>query len=115
MKTRRNVYLFSLLLFVVSVGLLHTFTPMDRLLLHDFYRRVSYFPIVVAALLYGVRGGLFFATCTSIAFIPHLRHFYHLGSSAYFAELPEIVLYFGAGIVTGVIAGRENFMAVPWA
>ena len=108
MVTLRRTYIVLLLLVVVAVGLLHTFTPADRLVLHDFYRRISYFPIVVAAILYGIRGGVLLAACTSIAFIPHLHHFYHLGPSAYLSELPEVLLYFGAGIVTGAIAGREK-------
>ncbi|MBU1233541.1 MAG: hypothetical protein KKD01_00525 [Proteobacteria bacterium] len=114
MSTSRNTNIFLLLLIVVSVGLLHTFTPTDKLFLHDFYRRVSYFPIVVAAILYGVRGGLFLAVCTSLAFIPHLRHFYHLGPGAYLAELPEVLLYFGAGIVPGVMAGREKQLRIKY-
>lgn len=110
----RNIYIIVLLLIVISVGLLHTFTPTDKLVLHDLYRRISYFPIVVAAILYGIRGGVLLAACTSIAFIPHLRHFYHLGSSAYLAELPEVLLYFGAGIVTGAIAGREKKLRIRY-
>lgn len=108
METRKKNILVVLLLLVVAVGLLHSFTPTERLLLHDLYRRFSYFPIVVAAILYGVRGGLFLAACTSIAFIPHLYHFFPLGSKVFLAELPEILLYFGAGGVIGVIAGREK-------
>jgi len=103
-----------LLLIVVAVGLLHTFTPIDRVVLHDIYRRVSYLPIVVAALLYGIRGGLLLAVCTSIAFIPHLRHFYHLRPSAYLRELPEVLLYFGAGIVIGAIAGKEKQLRIKY-
>ncbi|MCF8057116.1 MAG: hypothetical protein K9K37_10835 [Desulfocapsa sp.] len=114
MLTFRKTYIVLLLLIVVAVGLLHTFTPTDKLILHDFYRRFSYFPIVVAAILYGVRGGIFLAACTSIAFIPHLRHFYHLGPTYYMSELPEILLYFGAGIVTGAIAGREKQLRIKY-
>ena len=114
MSTTRRIYILLLLLIVVSVGLLHTFTPIDRVVLHDFYRRASYFPIVVAAILFGIRGGVFLAACTSIAFIPHLRHFYHLGPSAYLAELPEIILYFGAGVVVGAIAGKEKQLRIKY-
>ena len=114
MSKTRQAYIFLLLLIVVSVGLLHTFTPIDRVVLHDIYRRVSYFPIVVAAILFGIRGGLFLAACTSIAFIPHLRHFYHLGPSAYLAELPEVILYFAAGIVIGAIAGKEKQLRIKY-
>jgi two-component system, NtrC family, sensor histidine kinase HydH len=114
MTTTRNFYIIFLLLIVVSVGLLHNFTPTDKRILHDFYRRISYFPIVVAAILYGIRGGVFLAACTSVAFIPHLRHFYYLGPSVYLSELPEVILYFGAGIVTGAIAGREKQLRIKY-
>lgn len=114
MKNRSNYYVVFLLFIVVTIGFLHTFTPFDMLALHEIYRRVSYFPIVVAAILYGIRGGVFFAFCTSIAFIPHLHHFYHMGPSAYLAELPEIFLYFCAGIVTGAIAGREKRLRIKY-
>jgi hypothetical protein len=108
MSTTRNTNVFLLLLIVVSVGVLHAVTPADKLVLHEFYCRGSCFPIVVAAIFYGVPGGLFLAACTSLAFILHLHHLYHMGSNAYLAELPEIVLYFGSGIVVGSIVNREK-------
>jgi len=111
-KTRATVAF--LLLLVITVGLLHTFTPADKLVLHDLYRRISYLPIVIAAILYGIRGGVLLAAATSVAFIPHLHHFYHLGPTAYLAELPEIVLYFGAGIITGAIAAREKRLRIKY-
>lgn len=114
MDNVHKLYIPVLLLLVVSVGLLHTFTPADKVVLHDIYRRVSYLPIVIAALLYGVRGGLLLAACTSIAFIPHLHHFYHLGPKFYLAELPEILLYFGAGIVIGAIAAKEKKLRIKY-
>lgn len=114
MTNIHKIYFSLLLLIIVLVGLLHTFTPTDQLILHDIYRRASYFPIVVGALLFGVRGGLFLAVCTSIAFIPHLLHFYKLGPSAYLTELPEVILYLAAGLVTGAIAGREKQLRIKY-
>jgi len=112
---RKRLSIFTLLaVSVVTIGLLHALTPGDRIVLHDIYRRVSYLPIVIAAILYGLRGGLILAAGTSVAFIPHLRHFYLLGPSAYLAELPEVVLYFAAGIVTGAIAGREQKIRIRY-
>ncbi len=114
MQKTDKIYILLLLLTVVLVGLLHTYTPADKVVFHDIYRRISYLPIVVAALLYGIRGGVILAACTSIAFIPHLRHFYHLGPSAYLSELPEIILYFGAGFVIGAIAAREKQLRIKY-
>ncbi len=114
MSKIHKIYFSLLLLIIVLVGLLHTFTPTDQLILHDIYRRASYFPIVVGALLFGIRGGVFLAVCTSIAFIPHLLHFYRLGPSAYLTELPEVILYLAAGIVTGAIAGKEKQLRIKY-
>jgi len=49
-----------------------------------------------------------------MAFIPHLRHFYHLGVTAYLSELPEILLYFAAGIVTGAMAAKERRLRIKY-
>ncbi len=114
MSKVHKIYFSLLLLIIVLVGLLHTFTPTDQLVLHDIYRRASYFPIVVGALLFGIWGGVFLAVCTSIAFIPHLLHFYKLGPSAYLTELPEVILYLAAGLVTGAIAGKEKQLRIKY-
>jgi len=100
--------LFPLLVaIVVGIGFLHLFTPGHYLFLHDTYRRLSYFPIVLGALWFGVRGGLILALLSSIAFIPHLLLYFGKAPQTYFSELMEIILYIAAGTVTGFIAGRE--------
>ncbi len=71
---------------------------------HDLYRRLYYLPILAAALLSGLRGGLLAATAVSLAYLPHVVHRW--------AELPtqrqdalfEIVLYFGSGALLGSLA-----------
>ena len=63
--------LFALLvLVVIGIGLLHFFTPGYMIFYHDMYRRLSYFPIVIGAILFGVKGGLLLAVMSSFAFIP---------------------------------------------
>lgn len=114
MTFKPKPYTIPLLLVVVCIGLLHTFTPSNQIFLHDFYRRISYLPIVIAAILYGIKGGVLMAAGTAIAFIPHLRHFYHLGATAYLSELPEILLYFAAGIVTGAMAAKEKRLRIKY-
>jgi signal transduction histidine kinase len=100
--------LFSVLLIaVVVIGLLHLFTPGDLLLYHNTYRRLSYFPIVLGGLWFGVAGGLGIAVLTSIAFIPHVLHYVGHGQQAV-SELMEIVLYLAAGLLVGVISGRQT-------
>ena len=97
-----------LVLIVIGIGLLHFFTPGYMIFYHDTYRRLSYFPIVLGAIWFGVRGGLTLAALTSIAFIPHLLLFIGKDPQTYLSELTEIVLYLLAGGVVGLIAGRES-------
>jgi signal transduction histidine kinase len=97
-----------LVLVVIGIGLLHFFTPGYMIFYHDMYRRLSYFPIVIGALFFGVRGGFSLAVLSSIAFIPHVLLYIGEGSGTYLSELTEIVLYLAAGTVTGMIAGKES-------
>jgi len=105
---RSGTYLFLLLLLVAAIGLLHGVTPGDKVFLHETYRRLSYFPIVVAALLYGTGGGVMLALFTILAFIPHLHLFHQMDYGFFLGELTEIGLYLAAGIVVGTIASRES-------
>ena len=98
----------GLILVVVVIGLLHFFTPGHLHFYHDTLRRLTYFPIVLGALWFGVQGGLVLAGLSSLAFIPHLFHYFSRGPEAYFSELTEIALYLATGVVVGVIAQRER-------
>ncbi len=93
---------------VACIGLLHLLTPGHQTLLHDMYRRLGYFPIVLGGLWFGLRGGVSIAVLTAIAFIPHLFIYVGHSSSSYLNELAEIILYLAAGAVTGGIAGRAT-------
>jgi signal transduction histidine kinase len=74
------------------------------------FRRLSYFPIVLGAIWFGVWGGLLLAVLSSIAFIPHVLLYIGEGPGFYLSELTEIILYIAAGTVTGIIAGRESLL-----
>jgi signal transduction histidine kinase len=97
-----------LLLAVVGIGLLHVFTPGELVFFHDTYRRLSYFPIAVGAILFGITGGLTLAVLTSVAFIPHIILYMGAGTEAYLSELTEILLYLAVAVVIGFIASKER-------
>jgi len=97
-----------LVIVVIGIGLLHFFTPGHLVFYHDTYRRLSYFPIALGGIWFGVRGGLSLALLTSVAFIPHLLIFWSEEPATYLSELTEILLYLAAGTGIGFIAGRES-------
>lgn len=97
-----------LLVMVAAIGVAHYVTPGYLILFHDTYRRLSYFPIAIGAILYGVQGGLLIAVLSCVSFVPHLFVFWFQGPEAYYSELSEIVFYLAAGLVIGLISSREN-------
>jgi signal transduction histidine kinase len=106
-KTKWIVF-FLLLASVAAIGLLHAFTPGHLSLYHDTYRRLSYFPIAIGAVVFGLWGGVSLAVMSCLAFVPHLFLFWARGPEAYYSELSEIMFYLAAGIVIGLISSREN-------
>jgi len=103
----RKLLFIALLVSVIAIGLLHFFTPGEFVYHHNTYRRLSYFPIVLGGLCFGLPGGLGLAFLSSIAFIPHVLLFVGHGPEAYLSELTEIVLYLAAGGLVGLISGRQ--------
>lgn len=96
-----------------TLTLLHYLTPPHLMasgehvnlhLLHDIYRRLYYFPILSAAMMFGVRGGLLAAAGVSIAYLPHIIHRWSQIPTQNFDALFEIVLYHGAGALIGSLS-----------
>lgn len=104
----RKILFLCLLLMIAGIGVAHYVTPGHLILYHDTYRRLSYFPIVIGAILYGVWGGLTMALLSCFSFVPHLFMFWFQGTQAYYSELSEILFYLSAGLVIGMISSREN-------
>lgn len=104
----RKILFTVLLLSVVTIGVLHFVTPGDLGVYHAAYRRLSYFPIILGAIWFGLRGGVFFAVLASLAFIPHLLLYLGEDPRIYLNELIEVALYLAAGTLTGFIASRES-------
>ena len=91
---------------LVSTG--HYLTPPSSLLWHNVFQRLYYLPIVFAALSFGLLGGLIAAACVGMCYIPHIVMTWH-GNPDYSAnQYAEIVVFFLVGIVTGVLADREQ-------
>ena len=105
---KRKILFFILLAIVFLIGFLHFSTPAELVLYHDAYRRLSYFPIVIGAIWFGVKGGMILAGLSSVAFIPHLLLYVGQGVQGYYSELAEVVLYLSAGLVVGIITEKER-------
>ena len=92
---------------ILLVTALHLMTTLDRIVLHEIYQRLYYLPIIAAAFLFGLRGGLGAALFASLAYIPHISyHWQHSHYDYAINQYAEIVLFNVVGGVTGILGDR---------
>lgn len=94
---------------IIIVTGLHLLTPLDRVVLHEIYQRLYYLPIIAAAFLFGLRGGLGAALFASLAYIPHISyHWQHSHYDYAVNQYAEIVLFNVVGGVMGLLGDRSR-------
>ncbi len=107
--SRRMVLLVWLPIAVITV--LHYGTEAQHMWVHDVLRRLYYLPIIFAAFMGGLRGGLFAAGVVSLSYLPHA--FLHMGPMAHMDPADslekslEVVLYNLVAVVAGYLADSE--------
>ena len=75
---------------------------------HGIYRRLYYFPIIVAAFRGGPRGGAFASLLVIILYIPHATGLIGHDPGTTVEKFLEMALYLGVGLLTGTLVGRIN-------
>ncbi len=75
---------------------------------HEFLFKVTYVPIILAALWFGVRGGLITSLVTSALYLVHVqRHFGGHFLSMNLSYTLDIVLYNGIALATGLLSQAQ--------
>lgn len=97
-----------LLFFIVVISLMHYLTPLHLPYLHDIFQRLYYLPIILAAIWFGLRGGLLCSIMVSIAYAPHILFQWGGHLTVEMEKYLEIVLYNIVGGVTGLLSQRER-------
>jgi signal transduction histidine kinase len=94
--------------FITGISLFHYLTPLHVAYLHDIFQRLYYLPIILAALWFGLRGGLLCSLIVSLVYAPHILIQWggHFGMEA--EKYLEIILYNTVGGVTGFLSQRER-------
>lgn len=94
---------------IVSVTALHFVTPLERVTLHEIYQRLYYIPILAAAVLFGLRGGLCAALFTSVVYLPHIfLHWQHHNPTYALNQYAEIIIFNLVGVTTGLLGDRTR-------
>ena len=93
---------------VLAVSVLHYETVTTLPLLHDVYRRLYYIPVGLAAVWFGVRGGIVASAVVAIFYAPHIMlHWQHVGREIA-NQFMEIVQYFAFSALIGHFTGQER-------
>lgn len=94
-------------LVIILITILHFLTPVDQIVWHEIYQRLYYIPIISAALLYGLRGGLAASVFTTVIYIPHIfLHWQHGHFDYSINQYAEIVIFNLVGGVMGALGDR---------
>jgi signal transduction histidine kinase len=105
-NARRQII--TVVVLVLAVSLLHYATVTSIPLLHDLYRRLYYIPVGLAAVWFGVRGGLVASALVAALYAPHIMlHWQHVGREIA-NQFMEILQYFAFSALIGHFAGRER-------
>ncbi len=111
MRVHSQTWLIALVIggSIISITTLHILTPVDSVTLHQIYQRLYYLPIVIAALLFGLRGGLISALFASLAYLPHvIMQWQHIQREYALNQYAEIILFNFIGVVTGVLGDKSR-------
>ncbi|NTU58811.1 MAG: sensor histidine kinase [Chlorobiaceae bacterium] len=94
--------------FITGISLFHYMTPLHVAYIHDIFQRLYYLPIILAALWFGLHGGLLCSVIVSLVYAPHILFQWggHFDMEA--EKYLEIILYNTVGGVTGLLSQRER-------
>ena len=87
---------------------LHYLIPLSNLLWHNVFQNLYYFPIVLAAMSFGWRGGLAAAALAGLTNLPFNIEIWNTLPDFAVDQVLEVPLFFAAGAFTGVLSERER-------
>ena len=93
---------------MLAITIAHYVISPSFYLWHEILERLYYLPIVFGALSFGWRGGLLSAACAAICYVPHVLMSSNGAPQVMAARYAEMVVFVAVGVVTGVLADREQ-------
>jgi len=93
---------------VLLVSFLHYNTAVHIHALHGIYRRLYYFPIIIAAFRGGRRAGLLSSLLVAALYIPHSLGWIGFDPAPGIEKFLEMGLYLAMGVLTGTLVDRIN-------
>jgi signal transduction histidine kinase len=90
------------------ITVVHYVANVKEVFWHQIFQRAYYLPIIVAALWYGLRGGLLAAGLAAVLYLPHIVMAWREFPSYQFNQYSEVVLFFVFGGLTGALADQQG-------
>jgi signal transduction histidine kinase len=103
---QRRIPVAGVYLAIGAISALHYGTAPHAHQLHDIYRRLYYLPIILAAFLGGLRGGLIAAVVVCAAYVPHAFGYISHDPASPIQKVLEMALYLAVGSITGLLVSR---------
>ncbi|HZC24729.1 MAG TPA: ATP-binding protein [Candidatus Binatia bacterium] len=104
----KRLRLTLLIVAIAGVSLLHYETAISHVWLHPLLQRAYYVPILLMALWFGWRGGIFAAFISGIFYTPHILMSWRFEPEYRAAQIVEVGMFFVIGTLTGVMADQER-------
>src|SRR5579871_6372612 len=104
----RTIRIATLIAAVLVVSFLHYQTTTTQVWLHQLFQRAYYIPIILTALWYGWRGGLFAAGFSALLYVPHILMSWTSHPEYRVDQFIEILMFFAIGSITGVLSDHER-------
>lgn len=98
----------SVVAMTMGITLLHYLTNTRFITYHAIYRSLYYLPIIVAALMLGVRGGVRTSLTITAVYVPYVLLFQQRVPGRLVDSLLEVLLFNGVAVVTGVLADGQR-------
>ncbi len=107
-SSRNRLYVWIVIaVTIILVTILHFLTPVDLIVWHEIFQRLYYLPIIAAALIFGLRGGLAASLFTTIVYSPHVYLHWQNGHFDYsINQYAEIVIFNLVGGIMGALGDR---------
>jgi signal transduction histidine kinase len=107
-SSRNRLYVWIVIaVVIILITVLHFLTPTDQIVWHEIYQRIYYVPIIAAALIFGLKGGLAASLFTTIIYSPHVYlHWQHGHFDYSINQYAEIVIFNLVGGIMGALGDR---------
>ncbi|MBS4538249.1 PAS domain S-box protein [Clostridium sp. D2Q-11] len=92
---------------ILIITFLHYFTVSTHWGIHDFYRRLYYIPIIVAAFRFRLKGGLITSIIVSSVYAPHIFIYFNDIDIAILNQILEIFMFLIVGVITGYLVESD--------